>query len=162
VSGAQRATGLADALSARGLHVGIGRAMPVEQASASHDTAGHALAAAGPAAAVRAWDDLASTGVVGLLGSDRAAAFARSFLAPLADDPVLLETLAAFLRQHGSRGETAVELGVHRNTVRNRIEQIESRLGVSLDDPQARVDAWVALQVGGAGAAGLSGTQPAR
>ena len=34
------------------------------------------------------------------------------------------------------------------------LEQIESRLGASLDDPQVRVDAWVALQV--------SGTRPGR
>ena len=37
---------------------------------------------------------------------------------------------------------------MHRNTVRNRIRQIESLLDVSLDDPQVRVDAWVALHAG--------------
>ncbi|KAA1427709.1 PucR family transcriptional regulator [Nocardioides antri] len=147
VSSARGAADIAQRLAERGLQVGVGRAVPVEQTATSHETAGHALAATGRAPAVRTWDDLADTGVVGLLGADRAAAFARSFLAPLADDPVLLETLAAFLRQHGSRGETAAELGVHRNTVRNRLEHIESLLGASLDDPRVRVDAWVALQV---------------
>lgn len=151
VAGARRASDvadqLADQLAARGLQVGVGRARPVERASDSHETAGHALAGATRVAPVRRWDDLVDTGVVGLLGQDRAAAFARSFLAPLGDDPVLLETLGAFLRLHGSRGEAATELGVHRNTVRNRIEHIESLLGASLDDPRVRVDAWVALQV---------------
>jgi purine catabolism regulator len=120
--------------------------VPVEESSVSSDTAAHALAGATRAAPVRTWDDLAGAGVVGLLGAERAAAFARSFLAPLAEDAVLLETLAAFLRHHGSRGEVAADLGVHRNTVRNRIEHIESLLGASLDDPRVRVDAWVALQ----------------
>lgn len=148
-SGARRSAALADLLAARGLSVGIGRARPLEETSISHDTAGHALAAATRSAPVRSWEDLAGAGVVGLLGQERAVAFARSFLAPLDGDPVLLETLAAFLRQHGSRGETAADLGVHRNTVRNRIEHIESLLGSSLDDPRVRVDAWVALQARG-------------
>jgi purine catabolism regulator len=43
---------------------------------------------------------------------------------------------------------TADELAVHRNTVRHRVRRIESLLGVSLDDPQVRVDAWVALHAG--------------
>ena len=146
VSSARRAAGIAQQLAGGGLQVGIGRAVPVEESVVSHDTAGHALAATGTAA-VRTWDDLVDTGVVGLLGTARATAFARSFLAPLGDDAVLLETLDAFLRRHGSRGETAVELGVHRNTVRNRVEHIESLLGATLDDPRVRVDAWVALQV---------------
>lgn len=151
LSGARRAALLAQQLAERGLQVGVGRAMPVEEAAVSHDTAGHALAATGRLTPVRTWDDLAASGVVGLLGEERAAAFARSFLAPLADDPVLMETLAAFLRQHGSRGETAAELGVHRNTVRNRLEHIESLLGASLDEPRVRVDAWVAVQASGPG-----------
>ncbi|MEZ0577205.1 PucR family transcriptional regulator ligand-binding domain-containing protein [Nocardioides sp. MH1] len=149
VAGARRAPAIAQVLAERGLQVGVGRAVPLEQSAASHDTAGHALAAATRTVPLRTWDDLAGTGVLGLLGEDRAAAFAESFLAPLADEPALVETLAAFLRQHGSRGETAAELGVHRNTVRNRIEQVEALLGASLDDPQVRVDAWVALAATG-------------
>lgn len=146
VAGAGRSAAIAQQLADAGLQVGVGRAVPVADCAVSHETAGHALATAGRGAPVCTWDDLADTGVVGLLGADRASAFARSFLAPLGDDPVLLETLAAFLRHHGSRGETAAELGVHRNTVRNRIEHLESLLGASLDDPRVRVDAWVALQ----------------
>ncbi len=147
LAGTRGAASLARDLADRGLQVGVGRTTPLHESGTSHETAGHALAAATRAAAVRTWEDLADSGVVGLLGADRAAAFARSFLAPLADDPALLDTLGSFLRQHGSRGETAAELGVHRNTVRNRIEQIEALLGASLDDPRVRVDAWVALQV---------------
>ena len=147
VTSARRAPGLAAVLADRGLLVGVGGVAPVEECSASHETARHALAEATRATPVRTWDDLADAGVVGLLGPERAAAFARSFLAPLAGDPVLVETLAAFLRHHGSRGEIAADLGVHRNTVRNRIEQIEGLLGASLDDPRLRVDAWVALQI---------------
>ena len=156
--GAARANGVAQALAERGLRVGVGRSVTADRSSLSHDTAGHALATTTAAAPVRTWDDLAETGVVGLLGRDSAAAFAASFLAPLEEDAVLLETLTAFLHEHGSRGETAARLGVHRNTVRNRVEQIETRLRRSLDDPQVRVDAWVALQV--TGSAGLDLSPP--
>jgi purine catabolism regulator len=40
----------------------------------------------------------------------------------------------------------AEELGVHRNTVRNRVAEIERAVGGSLDDAQVRADAWIALQ----------------
>ena len=41
----------------------------------------------------------------------------------------------------------AEELGLHRNTVRNRLEAIEAVLPGKLDDPQTRVSAWIALQI---------------
>ena len=146
VGRARGTTGVTELLASFGLQVGVGRSTPLEESALSYDTAGHALAATGRTTPVRAWDDLIDTGVVGLLGVERTAAFARSFLAPLGGDPILLETLATFLQHHGSRGETAAELGVHRNTVRNRIDHIETLLGASLADPQTRVDGWVALQ----------------
>ncbi|WP_235654130.1 helix-turn-helix domain-containing protein [Mycolicibacterium houstonense] len=40
----------------------------------------------------------------------------------------------------------AEELGLHRNTVRNRLAAIEAVLPGRLDDPQTRVSAWIALQ----------------
>jgi purine catabolism regulator len=145
VGAARRANAVATQLADRELLVGIGRAVPLEEAAESRETAAHALAASSPGAPVRRWDEQAAGGVGGLLDPGRARAFARSYLAPLGDDPALRDTLAAFLRRHGSVLATAEELAVHRNTVRNRIRQIESLLDVSLDDPQVRVDAWVAL-----------------
>ena len=84
---------------------------------------------------------------MGVLDDERAAAFAASYLAPIAEEAELVRTLQAFLGHHGSRLKVAEELGVHRNTVRNRLEQIEVALDGSLDDPQVRVNAWIALQV---------------
>lgn len=84
---------------------------------------------------------------MGVLDGERAAAFATSYLAPLAGDQELIRTLESFLRHHGSRLGVAGELGVHRNTVRNRLAHIETALNGSLDDPQTRVNAWIALQV---------------
>lgn len=131
-----------------GLRVGIGAAGPPPELATSHLTAGHALDLATAAGPVVAWDDGVRRGVLGLVDDERAAAFGAAWLAPLeeAGDPALVETLAAYLRRHGSLLKVAEELGVHRNTVRNRVERIEHLLDRSLLDPQARVDAWVALQ----------------
>ena len=83
--------------------------------------------------------------MLALIGAG-APAYADAFLAPIRDDPALVATLGAYLDHHGSVGETAAALGVHRNTVRNRLRQVEDALGRSLSDPHVRVDAWVAVQ----------------
>lgn len=148
----RRTASLADDMAAAGLRVGVGSPVRIEDAARSDTTARHALGQTTAASPVVWWDRVVTEGALALIEPQRAAAYAESFLAPLgsadaaADE--LLATLRSFLRHHGSRGEVAAELGVHRNTVRNRIAHIETALGRSLDDPQARVDAWIALQAG--------------
>ncbi len=138
---------LAAGLRERGLLVGVGDPVALGDADRSHANAGHALRAATQVAPVVLWERLVRQGAMGVLDGDRAAAFAASYLDPIAGDEELVRTLQSFLRHHGSRLKVAAELGVHRNTVRNRLEQIETGLDASLDDPQTRVSAWVALQV---------------
>jgi purine catabolism regulator len=137
---------LAEALVPRGLRVGLGEPAPSAAHSRSHRTAGHALAAATGQAPLVSWETSVRRGVLSLVDGDRAGAFAETFLGPLADREDLLETLRSFLRHHGSQLQVATELGVHRNTVRHRLGQIEAALGESLQDAQVRVNAWVALQ----------------
>jgi PucR family transcriptional regulator, purine catabolism regulatory protein len=131
-------------LAATGLRVGVGEAVPLSDVTSSFATAGHALSQTAPGVPVLQWERIVGEGALALIDRERAEAFASSFLGPLDDD--LVETLASFLRHHGSRLKVAEELGVHRNTVRNRVAQIEAALGRSLDDPQVRVSVWVALQ----------------
>lgn len=147
-----RTAALAEELATAGLLVGVGSRARVQEAGRSDATAAHALGQATAASPVVWWDRVVGEGALALIEPARAAAYAESFLAPLgAAGPQveeLVATLRSFLRHHGSRGEVAAELGVHRNTVRNRIGQIEAALGRSLNDPQTRVDAWIALQAG--------------
>lgn len=144
---ADLAASLARDLAAAGLRVGIGDQVSVDDAQRSYATAGHALAMSSTQAPVVSWGDGIQRGVLSLLDADRAAAFGVSFLAPLqAGGPLLVEALASFVRHNGSLLKVADDLGVHRNTVRHRIERIEELLHRSLAEPQARVDAWVALQ----------------
>jgi hypothetical protein len=71
-------------------------------------------------------------------------AHARALLAPLA--PALTETLRTWLSLHGSWDRTAVALGVHRNTVRQRIAKCAALLELDLDDPDVRMELWFALR----------------
>ncbi|WP_217136441.1 helix-turn-helix domain-containing protein [Leucobacter chinensis] len=59
------------------------------------------------------------------------------------------ETLRVFLEQHGQRGVAAEVLGIHRNTLRARLERIESMIGVSLESADDRAQLWLALRVDG-------------
>ncbi|OXM73721.1 MULTISPECIES: PucR family transcriptional regulator [Amycolatopsis] len=135
------------ALTGLGLLVGVGDTVAVTDVRRSVANAGHALATASPAAPVVRWSTVVDEGALTVLDPERATAFARSFLSRLGEDPDLLETLSSFLRHNGSRLKVAQELAVHRNTVGNRIDQIERALGASLDAPQTRVSAWIAVQV---------------
>ncbi|MGW0993403.1 helix-turn-helix domain-containing protein [Streptomyces sp. NPDC002523] len=75
-----------------------------------------------------------------------AEAHARALLAPLAAGPALADTLRTWLSLHGSWDRTAVALGVHRNTVRQRIARCAALLDADLDDPDVRMELWFALR----------------
>jgi hypothetical protein len=64
-------------------------------------------------------------------------AFAETALAPISGtgDEHLLATLKSYLQNGGSIVFTAQALGVHRNTVAARLQQLREKLGVDLDDP---------------------------
>lgn len=66
---------------------------------------------------------------------------ARELLSPLteAGQGRLLETLVTYLDARSSATETASILGVHRNTVTERITRVERLLGVDLDDAETRL-----------------------
>jgi Purine catabolism regulatory protein-like family/PucR C-terminal helix-turn-helix domain len=143
-----QAARLAGELAELGLSVGVGEEVALAELERSHATAGFALGTTSLAAPVAFWTAAVAEGVLSLVAAAKAAAFARSLLAPLEGEAEqeLLGTLHAFLRHHGSQVRVSEELGVHRNTVRHRLAAVEKALGRSLDDPQVRVDCWVALQ----------------
>ncbi len=86
--------------------------------------------------------------------SDQARDFVRERLGPLLDPEQasarLAETLAAFLDEGGSPGRAAGRLGVHENTVRYRLRQIEDLLErpVGPGDLELRVALEIAGDVG--------------
>ena len=60
---------------------------------------------------------------------------------------VLVDTLDALLKENGNGLKAAQRLGLHRNTINQRIQRIEQLSGQSLDDPLFRMNASVAMLV---------------
>jgi DNA-binding PucR family transcriptional regulator len=58
----------------------------------------------------------------------------------------LLTTLRIWLRHNGHWDRAAEDLGVHRNTVRHRIGQIEAALDCRLADADTRMELHLALR----------------
>ncbi|MQA60862.1 MAG: PucR family transcriptional regulator [Actinophytocola sp.] len=60
----------------------------------------------------------------------------------------LSETLLAWLGTRGGINEVAARLGVHPQTVRYRMNQVNERFGEQLDDPDERLKLEIALRAG--------------
>lgn len=141
-----RVDGLADELGGRGLRVGVGDVVTVADAARSDRTASLAIDLASADRPVVRWVEGVRRGVLEVLEPERLSAFADTWLAPIDGEPELIETLRSFLAHHGSQLQVADDLGIHRNTVRKRLDRIETLLDASLADPQTRADGWIALR----------------
>lgn len=97
--------------------------------------------------------------VVELLPPGPAAAFARARLGALVQPEAadLLATLRAWLECDGSNDRTAAALGLHRHTVRRRIERIERLLEVELASAECRHELWFACRLASADADAVAG-----
>ncbi|CAM04821.1 PucR-like helix-turn-helix protein [Saccharopolyspora erythraea NRRL 2338] len=97
-------------------------------------------------------DESAGFGLAAAVAPEAAAGFAERALAPLRaidrarSGDKLADTLHCWLAHHGSWDRTAAALGVHRNSVRHRIGQVERALEADLSDPQVRMELWFALR----------------
>ena len=86
-----------------------------------------------------------------LLADDAVRAFADGLLRALRDHDAtgrgdLVASLRAWLSRHGQWDAAAADLGVHRHTLRYRMRRVEEILGRSLDDPDVRMELWLALK----------------
>ncbi|AWW37267.1 PucR family transcriptional regulator [Streptomyces sp. AS58] len=96
-------------------------------------------------------DQLASGSVLPLLADDAVRAFADGLLRALHEHDAtgrgdLVASLRAWLSRHGQWDAAAADLGVHRHTLRYRMRRVEEILGRSLDDPDVRMELWLALK----------------
>lgn len=100
--------------------------------------------------------DFSELGVLRLLQAvtDRSIidSFVKQILGPLIEanrkqPHSLIETLDALLQENGNGLKAAQRLGIHRNTLNQRIQRIEQLSGQSLDDANFRMNASVALLV---------------
>ncbi|WP_194236153.1 PucR family transcriptional regulator, partial [Streptomyces acidicola] len=96
-------------------------------------------------------EELAAGSVVPLLADDAVRAFADGLLRALREHDAtgrgdLVASLRAWLSKHGQWDAAAADLGVHRHTLRYRMRRVEEILGRSLDDPDVRMELWLALK----------------
>ena len=106
-------------------------------------------ASSGEPGAVRAVHDLgASRLLLGWYGSAAFRDLAEQILRPLLEtgEDELVTTLRAYLDRACSAAHTARVLGVHRNTIGQRIARIERILGASLSSPETRLALQLALR----------------
>jgi len=80
------------------------------------------------------------------------AELAEARLRPLADhdlqtDANLIATLRAFLEHHGHWEAASAVLGIHRHTLRNRIDRIQTLIGVDLESAHVRAELLLSLVV---------------
>lgn len=139
------------------LAIGIGRAAErVRDVQRSFEEAEHALELASghwSGDAVVAYDDL---GVYRLLvpmrESRELALFYADTIGVLVEHERtrrsrLVPTLRALLNQNGNVSRTAEVLGIHRNTLLQRIERIEAITGMNLDEPDSRLNLQLGLKI---------------
>ena len=137
---------LAEAIVERitGARAGVGRPAAGRGLGKSLLEARAALdGAAGPVATYR---DLGSLEL--LLGLPGAAleAFVDRVLGPAAENERLVESLTALLDAGCRWSEAAETLGVHRHTLRYRMEQLRKQTGRHPDDPAQRMELWLAIR----------------
>ena len=148
---------LVEAIESRlvGLTAGVGGEVPVHLAGVSLRQAVRALTVAElrglPLATL---NQIGSYRLIMELADPRIlTALEGSVLAPLiqADrdtrKPALIETLREFLHSGGNIEATAAALGIHRHTVRQRLQKIEERSSRRLTDPSDRLELWIALEI---------------
>ncbi|WP_394161224.1 PucR family transcriptional regulator [Galactobacter valiniphilus] len=139
------------------LRLGVGSARPVDALGPSAVEAREAHQSAVDAAVtVRRYHRMPSVEyVMDRLPATDGARLA-SLLDPLAlrpDGEELLRTLRAYLVANGAWSAASRTLGVHRQTLMNRVASIEELTGWDLGDIDARTGAWLALR-----ARGISGS----
>ena len=98
------------------------------------------------------------SGVLQLLETAEARRLAESLLAPLQQHDRrhrenVTRSLAVWLSHHGQTSPAATELGIHRHTLRSRVQTAATLLQRDLDDPDARAELWAALRLLGQGRA---------
>ncbi|HEY9313032.1 PucR family transcriptional regulator [Williamsia sp.] len=135
-------------VGARGCRGGLGSVVPVDEIA---ESTRHARLAADVAAEGEVVDLLAQRSLLALEPVRKALSGARvSRLGPLADHDRdqgsdLVATLQAYLQANGQWEPAALAIGVHRHTLRHRIDRIERLLRVDLTDARTRAELLLIL-----------------
>ncbi|GAB2828979.1 PucR family transcriptional regulator [Alpinimonas psychrophila] len=139
---------VANFLAQGGMRAGLSGAVPPHKARQGLDQAVMALSSARDDVAVVDWGDANIKGFWELLDREELADYATLRLAALKDRPDgdELITFARAWFAHNCNGDAAAkEVGLHRHVLRNRLELIESTLGLTLSTFEGRAELWALL-----------------
>jgi PucR family transcriptional regulator, purine catabolism regulatory protein len=124
--------------------VGLGRPARGRALGRSLVEARAALDAVG--ASVASYRDLGALELLLSLPDAALRAFVDRMLGPATQRPVLVESLGALLDCGCRWSEAADRLGVHRHTLRYRMDKLRELAGRHPDDPDERMELWLALK----------------
>jgi purine catabolism regulator len=118
---------------------GRGRALgrSLVEARAALDTAGDGVAS---------YRDLGSLELLLSLPDAALEAFVDRVLGPAGESPRLLESLTALLDAGCRWSDGAAQLGIHRHTLRYRMDRLREQTGRHPDDPEQRMELWLAVK----------------
>jgi PucR family transcriptional regulator, purine catabolism regulatory protein len=136
------ARGIVDAQP--GVRIGVGR--PARGRGLSRSLVEARAAIDAVAAPVASYHDLGSLELLLSLPDGALEAFVDRVLGSAADNARLAESLAALLDAGCRWSEAADALGVHRHTLRYRMDRLKERTGRHPDDPQQRMELWLAVK----------------
>jgi len=143
---------LAELAQSRGTSVGVAHSRDYPGLAAAHRQALLAAEFGRRTGGVIRFRDISAQGVTGLIDPIAGRAFADSLLDGLIEHDRtgrgdLLSSLRVWLAHLGQWDPAAAELGIHRHTLRNRMNTAADILGRSLDSPGTRSELWLALQI---------------
>ncbi|MFF2315257.1 PucR family transcriptional regulator [Arthrobacter sp. NPDC058097] len=141
-----------EVLGRHGAACGVSNQTSMEELAGAVDEATRALRrAAELGKPVVLFSELSDGGMLGLLREEQAEPVARGLLQPLiahdsAEHTELLATVREWFASNCVWDKTARRLGVHRHTLRNRIDAAGRILGLNLDSMRDRLELFAAVQ----------------
>lgn len=139
---------VSNALQQMGMPAGLSGPVSPSKARQGVEQAVMALAGSREGARVVDWGDSNTKGFWELLGREELGEYAALRLAVLTERPDG-EELIGYARAwfaHNCNGDAAAkEVGLHRHVLRNRLELIESTLGLTLNTFEGRAELWALL-----------------
>ena len=147
--GPASATGARAALAAAlgAMRIGVSAPGRIEALSQARAQAAHAAWSARDTGQVRDWGALGAVDVIDLISPADARVLVTAQLRAVAERPEILELLEAYLAEGGATGRVAARLGIHRNSLPQRVRRLRRALGVDLDDATVRSNLWLALRL---------------
>jgi PucR family transcriptional regulator, purine catabolism regulatory protein len=144
------ALALAGELAAEGLGARIGIGRPARGRALGHSLIEARAALESVSSPVASYRDLGSLELLLTLPDAALEAFVARVLGGAVQKPVLVDSLRVLLESGCRWSEAADSLGIHRHTLRYRLDRFRDLTGRHPDDPAERMELWLAVKAAAA------------